>query len=197
MSVRGTRNLLGADADALVDIQTRLERIVRLEGFQRFIPSLLANKSMFEGKIGDNRMYEFEDRAHRALVLLPEVTHIAAQEYAEVWSKTMPKPVKIFYTTKCFRYDRPQRGRYREFTQFGVEILGPGEHHADTLMDRVLEEVGLSGYVNACNALRGQSYYTNGEGWEVRKDNLQIAGGGRYACGEGWAIGLERLLLVL
>jgi histidyl-tRNA synthetase len=104
---------------------------------------------------------------------------------------------------RCYRYERPQRGRYREFTQVGVELLGGqapfDRREVEDLLRRVLNEVGVD-YEFDDRARRGLGYYVE-EGFEALSPKLgaqkQIAGGGRYAEGVGWAIGVERLLLAL
>jgi histidyl-tRNA synthetase len=104
---------------------------------------------------------------------------------------------------RCYRYERPQRGRYREFTQVGVELLG-GSQPADKqevqgLLRQILDRLGTRYELDA-EVKRGLGYYTE-DGFEARCPALgaqkQLAGGGRYAEGVGWAIGLDRLLLAL
>lgn len=73
----------------------------------------------------ERQMWTFRDKADRPVTLIPEATAIVQRLYDENWSKSKPKPVRVFTATRVFRYERPQRGRYREFTQFNVEILGP------------------------------------------------------------------------
>lgn len=123
--------------------------------------------------------------------------------YEQNWKKSLPKPIKLFYVARCYRYERPQEGRYREFTQFGVEILGPNpESYEDTakdLLNKCLTTVGVE-YEFDDEVKRGLSYYTR-SGFEARCDILgaqkQIAGGGTYPQGCGWAIGIDRLILAI
>ena len=65
-----------------------------------------------------------EDDEKKTLVLRPEVTAGIVRSYLENGMKTWPQPVKLYYEGPCFRYDRPQLGRFRQFNQFGVEIIG-------------------------------------------------------------------------
>jgi histidyl-tRNA synthetase len=146
-------------------------------------------------------MYGFADKAGREICLIPEATAIIQEQYNESWSKTWPKPVRVFYVQRCYRYDRPQAGRYREFTQVGVELLGgevPDDREEVTrLLREVLDLFGIA-YELKDGVKRGLSYYVE-DGFEVEVATLgaqrQLAGGGRYREGIGWAIGLERLLL--
>jgi histidyl-tRNA synthetase len=192
--IRGTRNLFGEEADALVQMQRQLEEYARLDGFQRFIPSALVEAELLKGQIGDNRVFQFKDLGGRDVMLLPEVTAVARRWFNE-HAQAMPKPVKLYYCTRCYRYDRPQRGRYREFTQFGIEMLPSNNAVPPQLLGDWLGKLGLTH--NFCESVdRGQAYYTR-EGFEVWANRMQIAGGGPYGEGAGFAIGVERLMLAL
>jgi histidyl-tRNA synthetase len=189
--------LLGAEANRISDTIQKLRTVVENVGYQEFIPSTLAYAETFEKQMGDNRVFAFDDLAGRKLVLIPEVTAIARQEYDETWSKTLPKPVRLWYAQRCYRYDKPQRGRYREFWQFGIECMGKFDE-ADTKMvlRDCLKTVGLDNYEWNDSIKRGLGYYVE-NGFEVQAAGLQLAGGGRYPEGIGWAIGIERLLIAL
>ena len=104
----------------------------------------------------------------------------------------------MYHSAKCYRYERPQKGRYREFTQFGIEMLGSDDDTtAKEILVSCLDKLGID-YVFDDSAKRGLSYY-EGDGFEARCPKLgaqqQIAGGGVYKEGVGWAIGLDRLIL--
>jgi histidyl-tRNA synthetase len=148
-------------------------------------------------------MYAFSDNGGRDVCLIPEATAIIQEQYNASWARSWPKPVRVFYVQRCYRYDRPQRGRYREFTQIGVELLGgnaPGDR--DEVLGLLRQALGL--FPISCElkdgVRRGLSYYVE-DGFEAEVPGLgaqkQVAGGGRYAEGIGWAIGLDRLLLCL
>jgi histidyl-tRNA synthetase len=125
------------------------------------------------------------------------------EEWREGWSKTARGPLRLFYVARCYRYERPQRGRYREFTQIGVELLGgrapDDRREVEDLLKSVLGSIGVA-YRFDPNVKRGLGYYVE-DGFEALCPQLgaqkQIAGGGRYREGVGWAIGLDRLLLAL
>lgn len=140
-------------------------------------------------------MWRFKDKGERDVCLIPEVTGIFQERYRQ-------NPVKqnIFYVARCYRYERPQRGRYREFTQFGVEMLGSQDRQGCfDLMQRCFSAIGLQPEYDR-SAKRGLSYYC-GDGFEARIDSLgaqkQVAGGGAYPEGVGFAIGIDRVLLAL
>jgi histidyl-tRNA synthetase len=148
-------------------------------------------------------MYVFNDKKQRSICLVPEVTGMVQETWRSDWSKRSQGPRRVFYVARCYRYERPQRGRYREFTQVGVELLNgraPEDRlEVEQLLCRVLDATKVS-YAFDNNVKRGLGYYVE-EGFEARSARLgaqqQIAGGGRYDEGVGWAIGLDRLLLAL
>jgi histidyl-tRNA synthetase len=148
-------------------------------------------------------MYVFDDKAGRRCCLVPEITGLIQEQWRTSWSKTDRKPARYCYVARCYRYERPQAGRYREFTQIGVELLGgtapDDREEVERLLVHVLDDVGVRYTLDRAVA-RGLAYYIE-DGFEARCEELgaqkQVAGGGRYAEGIGWAIGLDRLLLAL
>jgi histidyl-tRNA synthetase len=169
------------------------------------IPSIWEAETFLK-KLGtekEEQMWTFPDRGNRNVCLIPEVTGVIQERWREEWSKTLPKPTRLFYVSRCYRYERPQAGRYREFTQFGVEILG-GRRPEDTeealsLLKGCMRAFGED-FVFVDAVKRGLSYYVE-DGFEVEAPWLgaqkQVAGGGRYQEGIGWAIGVDRLTLAL
>ncbi len=150
-----------------------------------------------------SQMYAFDDKKGRPICLVPEITGLIQDVWQTAWRYETPQPRRVFYVARCFRYERPQLGRYREFTQLGVELLGGAapEDRAEVqgLLRALLDRTGVS-YELADNVKRGLGYYTEA-GFEASCPALgaqkQVAGGGRYAEGVGWAIGIDRLLLAL
>jgi histidyl-tRNA synthetase len=129
-------------------------------------------------------MCTFRDKSERECCLIPEVTGIAQELWREEWSKQYKSPLPIFYVQRCYRYERPQAGRYREFTQFGVEILGDNSDGAISSVKEFLKKCLESFSIDFCfkdSVARGLSYYV-GNGFEVEVEKLgaqkQIAGGG-------------------
>tara|TARA_Y100000034_G_scaffold127990_1_gene181833 strand:+ start:1113 stop:1643 length:531 start_codon:yes stop_codon:yes gene_type:complete len=173
-------------------------------GFEEIIVPSLAEQEIFEEKAGReilNQMYSFPDKKGRPICLIPEVTAVIQKQWREQWEQVVKKPYRVFYIQRCYRYERPQKGRYREFTQAGVEILG-GKSPQDkeeaigslrACLDRLEVDYELKEGIK-----RGLSYYVE-DGFEAEMASLgaqkQIAGGGRYAEGIGWAIGVDRVML--
>lgn len=142
-------------------------------------------------------MWTFQDKGERNVCLIPEVTGLLQETWREDWSKRT-KTRNVFYVQRCYRYERPQAGRYREFTQLGIEMLGSQDmSRAKALLRDCLDLFDVE-YSFDETAKRGLSYYV-AEGFEASVAKLgaqkQIAGGGAYAEGVGWAIGIDRLVL--
>ena len=145
-------------------------------------------------------MWAFNDKAQRPCCLIPEATALF-QERNNILLGAREEAM-FFYIARCYRYERPQAGRYREFTQLGLEILGPRPEQAllrsQAICTGFLDSLGLE-YELSIAVKRGLSYYLEGNGFEVRCPALgaqqQIVGGGAYREGAGFGIGLERLVL--
>lgn len=161
--------------------------------------------STFLDKLGpekEGQMWTFADKGGRSCCLVPEITGLVQETWRETWSRDPKAPRRVFYAARCYRYERPQAGRYREFTQVGVEILGNRDgdvRDARTALDACLSLFDAD-FVSRDAVKRGLAYYV-GDGFEIECPDLgaqkQVVGGGRYAEGVGWAIGLERLLLAV
>lgn len=171
-------------------------------GFSEVILPAIAEPDVWYDRSGreiEGQMWTFDDKGNRPCALIPEATALLQREYRERWGKSLPKPIRVFYEQRCYRYERPQAGRYREFTQFGIEVLGPDDYEDEcrNLLKTAITSTGV-----ACeydfDAVRGLSYYSR-NGFEARVDALgaqkQVAGGGSYENGCGWAIGIDRLTL--
>lgn len=151
-------------------------------------------------------MWTFKDKSDRECCLIPEVTGILQEQFKNKWFYEYKKrPLKVFYVSRCYRYEKPQKGRYREFTQFGVEIMGGQDKEAYkaeamALLRKALNTFNGLEYEFRNSVKRGLGYYLE-DGFEVECQNLgaqkQIAGGGSYDSGVGFAIGVERVLLSL
>lgn len=206
--LKGTQVLIGEASNAYESACDILCLAALSAGCERvYLPSIWEAKT-FEDKIqGDtlDQMWKFKDKGDRDVCLIPEVTGIIQELYNEHWAKELPKPVKIYYLQKCYRYENPQKGRLREFTQFGVEFLSSKiDEYDETEVKKILEDI-LEQFLDDKfewndSVKRGLGYYI-ADGFEANCSILgaqkQIAGGGRYKEGIGWALGVERLLLAL
>lgn len=202
--LRGTNVLWGEDARRFTATLQTLRDAVAAAGFEEIIVPAIWERRTFTDKLGvekEAQMWTFEDKGGRECCLVPEVTGIVQELWNERFFSSRKLPVRLFYVARCYRYERPQAGRYREFTQFGVEILGGDAKEAGREARSILKGAlslipGEFAFVESVQ--RGLSYYVE-DGFEVECSALgaqkQVAGGGRYPEGTGWAIGVERLVL--
>ena len=148
------------------------------------------------------QMWTFEDKKGRACCLIPEATALFQEQASQLLERRRER--LLFYVARCYRHERPQAGRYREFTQLRVEYLSTDPQAACLRSQKIaqgfLDRLALRYELDA-SARRGLSYYLNGEGFEMRCRELwaqqQVAGGGAYREGAGFAMGAERLLLAM
>lgn len=197
---RGTRILIGETARgrrALIDGMIGIAEDINFE--EIVLPSLEPAK-VYTDKAGPEilgQMYTFPDKKGRELCLRPEGTATVQLLADKYWQQ---QEKKLWYVERCFRYERKQLGRWREFTQFGVEWINPKGDVKEILMDMAERMVKLAGVPYDVNpsVKRGLAYYTD-EGFEISIPTLgaqrQVAGSGPYKQGIGFAVGVDRLLL--
>jgi histidyl-tRNA synthetase len=151
--VRGTQSLLGEDADRLAAVVAAFDRVRRLFGFKRVEVPTIEHTQVFARTIGETtdvvskEMYSFEDRGGESITLRPEFTAGICRAYlSEGWQQYAP--LKVATHGSAFRYERPQKGRFREFHQLDAEIIGAGEPQADvellSLGYQLLQELGIA-----------------------------------------------------
>lgn len=192
---KGTRILLGETKRDLLSLC--VEYVSNL-GFSEISIPIIQPASVFSGKVGEennNLMFKFTDNGNRDICLAPEYTAVI-QNLAKTTFK-QAKNLKLFYVQECFRGEKPQRGRYRQFTQFGIEILNPTGLNIDYLGDialTLLSKCGLKDIGIDYDVVRGLDYYKDGRGFEIRYKDSQLVGGGEYDGGVGFALGIDRLL---
>ena len=151
--VRGTQSLLGEDADRLAEVVDAFDRVRRIYGFKRVEVPTIEHTAVFARTIGETtdvvskEMYSFEDRGGESITLRPEFTAGICRAYvSEGWQQFAP--LKLATHGSAFRYERPQKGRFREFHQLDAEIIGAGEPQADvellTLGYQLLSELRIA-----------------------------------------------------
>jgi histidyl-tRNA synthetase len=199
---KGTRILFAETAKSKRVLLNDMIEILESYGYQEIMIPIIQKQETFELKVGDenqNMMYNFKDRGNRDLCLSPEYTAIV-QQLASNRMK-FDKDVKMFYIGECFRGENTQYGRWRQFTQFGVEVLNPSKDYSDEMVEIATKLIQLvtKNYELNTEATRGLDYYDGGKGFEIACPELgaakQICGGGSYKGGVGFAIGVDRLLL--
>ena len=151
--IRGTQDIWGEEADRFLTVVAAFDRLRRLYGFQRVEIPVFEATDVFARSIGETtdivskEMYSFPDRGGDSLTLRPEFTAGICRAYlSEGWQQHAP--VKLATDGPVFRYERPQKGRYRQFHQLDAEIIGSDSPLADiellVLADQLLKELGIA-----------------------------------------------------
>ncbi len=151
--IRGTQSMLGDDAERFHHVVTTFDRVRRLYGFRRIEMPVFEATAVFARSLGETtdvvskEMYSFEDRGGDSLTLRPEFTAGIARAYlTEGWQQYAP--LKVATHGPLFRYERPQKGRFRQFHQLDAEVIGAAEPAADVELlcfaDQLLRELGIT-----------------------------------------------------
>ena len=151
--VRGMQSLLGEDADRMAAVVSAFDRVRRLFGFKRVEVPVLEATAVFARSLGETtdvvskEMYSFEDKGGENVTMRPEFTAGIARAYlSEGWQQYAP--LKVAAHGPAFRYERPQKGRFRQFHQLDTEIIGAAEPAADVeaiaFAAQQLAELGLA-----------------------------------------------------
>ena len=130
---RGTRDFLPDEMEARRSIEAQLREAARCFGYREVCTPEFEELELFTLRSGEGimqEMYVFEDKGGRKLALRPEITAAVIRMYINE-AKVAPKPLRWCYFADCFRYERPQKGRYRQFWQFGAELIGADTPMAD------------------------------------------------------------------
>ncbi len=150
--VRGMRDLIGEEAQAFTTIIQQARSAAQLYGYKEVITPHVEPLELLSAKSGEEirqRMFIFKDLGDRQVALRPEFTASIAR-LATTALKNEPKPLRLFSTGTVYRYDEPQRGRYREFWQANFELMGTSRAEADAeivlLMNSMMASLGLKGY---------------------------------------------------
>ena len=152
-AIRGTQDIFGPEAEAFAFVVETFERVRRLYRFRRAEMPVFEKTAVFSRSLGETtdvvskEMYSFEDRGGESLTLRPEFTAGIARAYlTNGWQQHAP--LKLATHGPLFRYERPQKGRYRQFHQIDAEILGAAEPQADVellvMADQILKELGIA-----------------------------------------------------
>jgi histidyl-tRNA synthetase len=146
------RDLLGEEAKAFTGIISNARETALLYGYREVITPVVESFELLSAKSGEEirqRMFIFKDLGERQVALRPEFTASIAR-LATTALKNEPKPLRLFSSGSVYRYDEPQKGRYREFYQSNFELMGSGRPEADAeivlLTDSFMKSLGLRGY---------------------------------------------------
>jgi len=152
-TVRGMRDFLPEEANMLKFIENKARRVAELYGYKEVVTPVVESYELLAAKAGEevrSRMFVFKDLGGRDIALRPEFTASVARLVATTL-RTEPKPLRLFSFGTVYRYDEPQKGRYREFWQSNYELMGSNKPEGDAeilmLTDSLMEASGLKKYV--------------------------------------------------
>jgi histidyl-tRNA synthetase len=158
---RGTKDLFGEELAAVRHVLKILNELCDRYGYQEVETPIFEHLELFTAKSGESvvkQLYAFKDKGGRDLALRPELTAPVVRLYVERL-KSAPKPLKLYYSGSCFRYEEPQAWRWRQFLQAGAEIIGSKTPESDAelivLANDLMREVGL-------------------RSWAIRLGNVQL-----------------------
>ncbi|MEE0981899.1 MAG: histidine--tRNA ligase [Acutalibacteraceae bacterium] len=146
-AVKGTLDVLPADSHKNQFVERTMLEIANEFGFREIRTPVFEHTELFTRSVGDTtdvvqkEMYTFEDKGGRSITLRPEGTAGAARAFLEHGLTNEAMPQKVSYITSCYRYEKPQAGRLREFHQFGIECYGTASPAADAEVISVANEV--------------------------------------------------------
>lgn len=150
---KGTKDTMPRDSYKVQYIEKEFSELCRLYGFREVRTPMFESTELFNRGVGETtdivqkEMYTFEDLGHRSITLKPEGTSPAVRAFIESHDYAEMQPTKYYYDTPCFRYERPQAGRLREFHQFGVENFGTPDMMADAeviaLASDFIKKIGI------------------------------------------------------
>lgn len=152
---KGVHDILPDDHDYHTYLKKVVRHRARQAGFRRISTPILEYTEVFQRGIGESsdivskEMYTFPDRKDRSLTMKPEGTAGVVRAYIQHGMSQLPQPVMLYYFEPHFRYDRPQKGRYRQFWQFGFEVLGEMDSALDAqvihMAHKINQDLGVDG----------------------------------------------------
>ena len=160
---RGTHDILPSEQPLWRKVTAEMERLCALYGYRRIQTPVFEDVALFQRTAGEGsdivqkEMYVFEDRGGRTLALRPEATAPICRAYLENGMQQESQPVKLYTLGTYYRYDKPQRGRYREHNQLSVECIGSAAPAVDAevigLYDTLLRNLGITRYELRLNSI--------------------------------------------
>lgn len=174
--VKGTHDIIGDEAEMYSFYEYDCRVIAELFGYKEIRTPIIEHTPLFLRSVGESsdivtkEMYTFDDKGGRSLTLRPELTAgVMRSIVSNKLHANADLPLKFFYSGPCFRYERPQAGRYRQFHQFGVECVGVNSYLQDVeviiLGKRILESLGMDKVKVLINSL----------GDEESRENYRVA----------------------
>ncbi len=162
-AIKGTQDVLPSESYKVQYIENSVLDIAKSYGFSEIRTPVFEHTELFSRGVGDTtdvvqkEMYTFDDKGGRSITLRPEGTAGAIRAFLEHGLFNEPLPQKLCYLTSCYRYEKPQAGRLREFHQFGVECVGTASPAADaeviSLANDVFDFLGVTGLQLEINSI--------------------------------------------
>lgn len=162
-ALKGMRDIIGDEHHKYQGFFEKAAEVAMYYGFQPIDVPMLEREEVFlstqseDTDIVSKEMYTLKTKSGDKLALRPEGTAPVMRAYLEHGMQTMPQPVRLYYYGSFFRHDNPQRGRYREFKQFGIEMIGSPKSVSDAtviyLTAMILKEVGLTNIIIDINSI--------------------------------------------
>lgn len=186
-SIKGTEDVLPAKSHKVQFVESTVLQIAANSGFREIRTPVFEHTELFQRGVGDTtdvvqkEMYTFSDKGGRSITLRPEGTAAVVRSYLEHGLFNEPAPQKLCYVIPCYRYEKPQAGRLREFHQFGVECFGTASPAADAevigIADQIFRFLGIEGIelqINSigCPECRKEYHKALSEYFESKKNEL-------------------------
>lgn len=170
--VKGTHDIIGDEADLYFKLEMAARMVADVFGYKEIRTPIIEHSPLFVRSVGESsdivtkEMYTFLDKGNREITLRPEMTAgVMRSIVSNKLYATSDLPLKFYYFGPCFRYERPQAGRYRQFHQFGIEQVGVKNEYEDAevvlLGKRFLETIGLGDVKVMINTLGDQQSRDN------------------------------------
>jgi len=160
---KGTKDILPSESYKWQFIEQTARDVAKAFNVSEIRTPTFEHTEVFSRGVGEStdivnkEMYTFNDKGGRSITLKPEGTAGVARAFVENGLVSSALPVKVCYLTQCFRYERPQAGRLREFHQFGIEMLGSNAPNIDAetilLAKTLLDKLGVTGYTLYINSI--------------------------------------------
>ena len=186
-AIKGTQDTLPGEAYKVQYVESAMRETAENFGFREMRTPVFEHTELFQRGVGETtdvvqkEMYTFLDKGERSITLRPEGTAGSVRAFLEHGLFNEALPQKIYYLTSCYRYEKPQAGRLREFHQFGIECFGAGEPAADaeaiSLANEIFNYLGIDGLsleINSigCPVCRKEYHKALKEYFEGYKDEL-------------------------
>jgi histidyl-tRNA synthetase len=162
-AVKGTKDILPDEVGRWQAVEAAVRRVVELYGYRELRAPVIEPTELFEKGTGETsdivikEMYTFTDKGGRSITLRPEYTPSVVRAIIEHRLDLLPEPLRYYYVGPMFRYDKPQKGRYRQFHQVDVEVFGEKDAAIDAelveMADRLLRELGVAGTETLINSV--------------------------------------------